>query len=227
KKNGMIVVFLFSIFAIVLSGYNTFLLKTTRTSVNLPASNNFTKVTRAEVKKMIDNGAPYLGNLDAKVTVVEFADFQCPYCGKFQKEVYSVIKKDFIDTGKVLFVYMDFAFLGEESSLAAQAASCAKDQNKFWEYHDYLYDNQQGENRGAFSLENLKKFAVKLKLNIKDFNTCLDSGKYKKAVEDELNVGRTFGVKGTPSSFINDFFVNGVQNASYFSFKINEALGNK
>ncbi|HEV7424691.1 MAG TPA: thioredoxin domain-containing protein [Candidatus Paceibacterota bacterium] len=104
-----------------------------------------------------------MGSLQAKVTVVEYADFQCPFCGKLFQETEPTIM-NYVKDGKIDFVYRDFPFLGSESIRAAIAARCAADQGKFWEYHDYLYNHQSGENQGAFSDVNLKSFASVLKL---------------------------------------------------------------
>ena len=214
--------------ALGLSGYNTYLLKTTKVVAgNLPPTADVAKLTDSEIAKMIKNGAPVLGNPDAQVTLVEFADFQCPFCGQLFKEVISELKQKYINTGQVKFVYMNFAFLGPESQFSAQASKCAQDQGKFWEYHDYLYNNQQGENQEAFSLENLKKFAVKLGLNSSQFNKCLDEKKYEKYVIEDTALGRKFGVKGTPGTFVNDFFINGSQALAVFTSRIDSALSGK
>ncbi len=169
-------------------------------------------------------GAPRQGSADAKVTMVEFADFQCPYCGKFQSEVYPQIKANYIDTGKVAFVYQDFAFLGTESTQAAEAARCAADQQKFWEYHDYLFTHQNGENRGTFAVKNLKAFARTLRLDPILFNLCLDIGKYKSDVATETASGKTIGVTGTPAFVINGKFVVGALPYENFKQTIDEAL---
>jgi protein-disulfide isomerase len=105
-----------------------------------------------------------LGNTEAKVAIVLYTDFQCPFCGKFFKEVEETLLNNYAEQGKIKFVHRDFAFLGLESLKAAEAARCAGDQNKFWEYHDYLYTHQNGENQGNFSDPNLKSFAGSLKL---------------------------------------------------------------
>ena len=212
--------------ALGLSGYNTYLIKMGYAG-GTPTAPTVKKLTSEDLQKMVDSGAPVLGNPNAKVTVVEFADFQCPFCGRYAKEVFPTIKEQFIDTGKIRFVYMNFAFLGEESKNAAQAGRCAQDQEKFWEYHDYLYANQQGENKGTFSVENLKDFAAEVELNTTEFNQCLDSKKHEKTVDEERELGRSFGVKGTPGTFINDFFISGAQGASYFAERINLALNKK
>jgi protein-disulfide isomerase len=101
---------------------------------------------------------------EAPVTVIEYSDFQCPFCGKFFRETEQTLIDSYIKEGKIRFVHRDFAFLGNESMVAAVAARCAGDQGKFWEYHDYLYSHQNGENQGNFSNINLKSFAVSLGL---------------------------------------------------------------
>ena len=227
KEYQISFVLLIVLAALGLSGYNTYLIKINKSGINTTVAQTAKKLTEADVAQMIAMGAPVLGNADAKVTVVEFADFQCPFCGRYFKEVLPEIKEKFIDTGKVKFVFMNFAFLGQESKDAAQAAKCAQDQGMFWEYHDELYANQQGENIGAFSVENLKKFALKLELNSDEFNQCLDSKKYEKTITEEVALGRTFGVKGTPATFIDDFFISGAQGASYFANRIEAALADK
>lgn len=172
----------------------------------------------------VPENAPRLGDTNTKVEIVVFADFQCPYCGKFQQAVYPEIKKDYIDTGKASLVYQDFTFLGEESDISAQAAKCAGEQGKFWEYHDYLFSHQKGENQGAFSLKNQKTFAKTLKLKTADFNACLDSGKFASAVESETAAGRDIGVTGTPTILVNGKIYVGALPYATFKQAIEEAL---
>jgi len=115
-----------------------------------------------------------LGSPAAKVVVVEYGDFQCPFCGKFFKTAEQQLKETYLKSGETAFLWRDFAFLGEESIRAAEAARCAGEQGKFWEYHDYLFNyiwdnyyskNINGENVGAFSDRNLKSFAAALGLD--------------------------------------------------------------
>lgn len=178
-------------------------------------------------------GAPFLGSPDAPVTVVEFADFQCPFCGRMFRETVPQIMENYIKTGKVKFVYKDFAFLGRESQRAAEAAKCAMDQDKFWEYHDFLYnylwdnyyaEGQNGENVGAFSDSNLKRFARDLGLNTSDFNTCFDSGKYADVVSNDIEDGKAVGARATPTSFVNGRIIEGAVPYATFSQAIEEAL---
>lgn len=153
--------------------------------------------------KLYDESDPFLGNPEAPVTIVEFSDFQCPFCGRFFKTAEPQIIEKYVKTGKVKFVYRDFAFLGEESQWAAEAAECAHEQGKFWEYHDYLFNHQQGENQGAFSKANLKRFAGAVGLDTEAFNGCFDSGKYTEEVQKDSSDGRALSVSGTPTNFIN------------------------
>lgn len=167
---------------------------------------------------------PVLGKENAKVTVIEFADFQCPFCGKWFTESATNLIKDYVDTGKVKFAYRHFAFLGDESNWAAEASNCANDQGKFWEYHDYLFKNQQGENQGAFSKDKLKGFAANLGLNTSTFNSCLDSGKYTKDVADDTAAGQTAGVTGTPTIFVNGQAMVGAQPYTALKTLIDQEL---
>lgn len=143
-----------------------------------------------------------LGNPQAKVALVVYADFQCPFCAKFFNESEKNIIDTYVKNGDIKFVYRDFAFLGPESVKSAEAARCAGDQGKFWEYHDYLFAHQNGENQGGFADPNLKSFAKILNLDEATFNKCLDESKYAQAVADAKTEGAAAGVNGTPKGFI-------------------------
>lgn len=178
----------------------------------------------APVNITLKSGTPTLGNDKAKVTVVEYADFQCPFCERWFKDAWPTIKSKYVDTGKIKFAYQDFAFLGADSNTAAEASHCAADQNKFWQYHDYLFTNQGAENGGWANLDNQKKFAQSVGLNTSQFNQCMDSGKYKKEVLDQTAAAKTYGVSGTPTVFINGVKLVGAQPASAFEQAIDAAL---
>lgn len=111
--------------------------------------------------------------------------------------------KDYVDKGQVYFVFFDFPFLGQESLDAAEAARCAQDQGKFWEYHDTLYKSTTGENVGDFKRENLNKFAQQIGLDMSQFGQCMDSHKYLGFLQAELSEGRRIGVRSTPTLIVN------------------------
>lgn len=194
---------------------------------------------RAELT--VSDSDPSLGSKDAKVTVVIFEDFQCPFCGAFSglnkdmvgrmqqrdpswQPPLSNLKKDYVDTNKVRLVWKDYPFLGQESTWSAQAARCAQEQGKFWEFHDYLFSHQNGENQGAFSKENLKKFAADMGLKTGDFNTCLDNDKYAEQMKQAMTYGQGVGVSGTPATFINDKLISGAVPYTQLKTAVDEAL---
>jgi protein-disulfide isomerase len=152
------------------------------------------------------------GDPNAPVKVEEFADFQCPACGVFNinAEYEPKIVKDYIATGKVYFKFIPFSFIGDESKAAAEAAYCASDQGKFWEYHDLIFANQRGENQGWFSSGRLLGYASdsKLGLNTNDFKTCFESGKYKQKVLDDIEYGKKNNIDSTPSFLVNGQLVH-------------------
>ena len=137
------------------------------------------------------------------VTLEEFADFQCSHCMQFALGIGKQIKEDFVETGKIRFVFRHFPFIGTESFRAAEATECAADQNKFWEYHDTVFENWKGVNEGHFSDDNLKLFAGVLQLDRAAFDSCLDGRKYLGKVESDIRRGEQLGVQGTPSLFLN------------------------
>jgi len=114
-----------------------------------------------------------------------------------------LIDENYVKSGKVRFGYWNSAFLGDESSWAAEAAECAADQDKFWEYHDILFAKQNGENQGAFTKENLKQFAAEIGLDSGKFNECLDTGKYTELIKKDTNDAQSLGATSTPFFVIN------------------------
>ena len=165
-----------------------------------------------------------LGSPAAKVAIIEYGDFQCPFCGKFFKTTERQIIETYVKSGEAAFIWRDFAFLGEESFRAAEAARCAGEQGKFWEYHDHIFNNQKGENEGAFADTVLKKFAKELGLNETTFNSCLDSKKYRKQVEEQSDEGRALGVSGTPTTFVNGKAISGAVPFATFQQAIEAEL---
>ncbi len=180
------------------------------------------------IKDLIKNikpNEPRIGNKDAKVVMVAFEDFQCPFCKKFHDETFERIKKDYVDTGKVLFIHADLSFLGPESIDSSEAAACANEQGMFWEYRDILYKRQVPEhNAGKFSEENLKGMAKELKLDLSKFNDCFDSGKYSKEITSAREFAESYGINSTPTFIINGQIIKGARQYFDFSTAINNAL---
>lgn len=165
-----------------------------------------------------------IGNPDAKVTLVEYGDFQCPFCGQFFRQTEPEIKKAYIDTGKVKIIFRVETHIGQESVRAGEAAYCANDQKQFPAYHDVLFRNQNGENDGAFSDANLKQFAVDIGLNVTSFNDCLDTEKYSSVVNASNTEAKNRGVTTTPTIFINDSKIVGAQPFAIYKRLIDEQL---
>ena len=161
------------------------------------------------------------GNPDAPVKILEFADFQCPYCKQFHDGTGKQLFEEYVSKGTVSFQFVSFAFIGPESQQAAEAAECAADQGRFWDYHDLLYLRQGQENSGVFSKANLKRFAEELKRAIPDFDTktfgeCLDSGQKASVVAEQVKQARSAGVQSTPSFLVNGQALSGVQPIEAF-----------
>lgn len=161
-----------------------------------------------------------LGEPNAPVSIVEYGDYQCPFCGKFFKETEPLIREDYIKTGKVKMAYRNFAFLGPESFDAAEAAECAKDQKQFWGYHDLIFEREDAdgrENNGNLNRNLFLELAGELKLDTKVFAECFDTEKYALSVKKESDEARTVRVDSTPTNFINGEIVKGA--LPYSSFK--------
>ena len=173
---------------------------------------------QAEVAPKVASDEPVRGKADAPVTIIEFGDFQCPYCGKFFAEVEPFIKSAFIDTGKAKMVYKPLAFLGQESVDAATAAECAADQGKFWEMHDAIFGSEykdvealiagkikSSENNGNLTLELFKKLGAGFGLDQDAFATCYASGTKKAILTARMTEAEQVMPEGisTPTVFIN------------------------
>ena len=191
--------------------------------VVLPAADNSATQEKL-METIVAKTRHFKGDPDAPVTIIEFADFQCPFCGRFFTETEPQIDEQYMQGGRVRFGYFNFAFLGPESTWAAEAAECAADQNKFWEYHDKLYESQSGENQGAFNKDNLKKVAKELGLDTSAFDDCIDSGKYTQLIEEESSMASSIGVRSTPTFLINGQPVVGAQPFEIFEQTIDSLL---
>lgn len=171
---------------------------------------------------------PVLGKANAKVTIIEFGDYQCPVCRLFWREIEPRLKKEYVDTGKVKLVFRDFPIqqIHPESTIAAMAAQCAADQGKYWEYHDKIFREQDKgtDDLVRFKAADLKKWAADLRLDAAAFSECVDSGRYKDEVAKDFADGAAVGVQGTPTFFINGRVVAGAQPFPVFKKIIDEEL---
>ena len=171
---------------------------------------------------------PMLGSADAKVLMIEFGDYQCPSCRMFWKDIEPRLKKEYIDTGKVKLVFRDFPLTGihPEAVLAAEAVNCARDQNKYWEFHDKVFREQYNKGDDVIRLKpaDLKKWAKDLKLDQASFDQCLDSEKYKNEIVKDKMEGEAAGVQGTPTFFINGHVVGGAQQYPDYKKLIDQLL---
>ena len=151
---------------------------------------------------IMQNGSPLLGDPNAKVTIVEFGDYQCTYCHLFHENTKDALLQQYVNTGKANFVFRDFPLNGPDSVLAAEAAYCAGDQGKYWQYHDELYNNWAGERTGWVNQKSLDKFATTVGLDLATFDKCLSSNTYEQKVMDNQKFGENIGIDGTPSFII-------------------------
>jgi protein-disulfide isomerase len=164
-----------------------------------------------------------MGAADAPVKIVEWGDFQCPACGILARSIKPQLVSEFVEPGKASFEFRNFAFLGPESDRAAAAAVCADQQGAFWSFHDTLYANQRGENRGAFSDERLRAIAEKLGLDTAAFDACLDDAATAETVAASTAAGREQGVNATPWLTVNGTRVENWQDWATLSGAIEEA----
>lgn len=164
------------------------------------------------------------GLATAPVTIIEYADLQCPNCALFARTTEREIERRYIETGKVRLEFRHFPFLGKESERAAEALECAGEQGKFWQYHDALFAAQAGENRGAFSDKNLRAIADRSGLDGAALAACLDSGRYRGRVQADKLAGEAVGVQGTPTFFVNGRMIVGAQPFAVFQAAIEQAL---
>jgi len=163
------------------------------------------------------------------VTIVEFSDFQCPFCRSFYTGTYKQLLQEYVDSGKVKFYYKHFPLdqIHPSARPAAEAAECARDQGKFWEMHDKMFDEQQKQGSGtiAFSKDDLKNWAKQVQgLDAARFNQCLDSGEKASLVQQHQTEGLQLGVSGTPTFFVNGIELVGAQPYAAFKQVIDQEL---
>jgi len=174
----------------------------------------------ARVQVSADDDA-FIGDENAPVEIIEFSDFECPFCARFFSQTLDQINTEYIETGKARLVYRDFPLsIHPQAQKAAEAAECAGEQGKFFDMHDKMFENGVSGGVGLF-----KRYAQEIGLNQDDFDECLDSGKMAEEVQKDFTDGQKAGVSGTPAFFINGQMISGAQPFSVFKQAIDSALG--
>ncbi|MGQ9904842.1 MAG: DsbA family protein [Anaerolineae bacterium] len=179
------------------------------------------------IKNAMPRGPNMIGNTDATVTIIEYSDYQCPYCLRFHTTIFPELAKQYIDTGKVKYSFKHFPFLTPESAIAAQAAECAADQGRFWDYHNYLYAERERTGRLVATKDQLTAFATTLNLDTETFRACLNEDRTLARVQQDAQEGQKVGVRGTPSFLINGKLIVGAQPLIAFQAAIDEALNSQ
>ena len=193
-----------------------------------------TQPSAPQIFKVSIDDDPVMGNPNAPVTVVEYSDFQCPFCSRFFQQTLPLIEENYIDTGKIKFVYKDLPLdsLHPNARAAHIAAECADEQGKFWEYHDALFEKQpQWSNLASSELQNtLTEFATDMGLQAASFESCMQSPNIADEVNKDTLEAASFGATGTPTFFIGnekDGFIKLVGAQPYAAFQrvIDNQLG--
>ncbi len=166
-----------------------------------------------------------IGKDNAPITMVEYSDFQCPLCEKYFTETLPTIMKDYVETGKVKLLYKQFPLsIHPQAPDAALASECALEQNKFWEMHDLLFQNQQQWSGNASHNDVFKTFAGQLGLDQPQFNECLDQKKHLGNVNKDYQEGLSKAVRGTPTFYLNDQLIVGAQPTEVFTDALDKLL---
>lgn len=167
------------------------------------------------------------GDPDAPITIYEFSDYQCPFCLRHFEQTMPKLIEQYIDTGKVRYIFKDFPItsIHPQAPKAAEAAECAGEQDRYWDMHDRLFQGQQGDwNQNPDAVNIFKSYAQELGLDTQAFDSCLDSNKYAAEVASDLGEGVGAGVTGTPAFFINGQLVSGAQPFEVFQQIIDTLL---
>ena len=226
KKNEFLLPVSILIAAIMISG-SIFYVVGSRKSPDQNQNSGSETASVSSLNLNIAEDEVILGDPKAPVTLIEYADFQCPFCAKLHSETIPLLVKEYVNTSKVKMIYRHFPFLGPESPAAAEAVECAKDQGKFWSYEGAIYDTEiqdqiahpgAFENNGNLTKELFVKFAGDFKMDTAAFIDCFDSKKYAAKVEKDYKDASASGkVKSTPTVFINNQMIEGAY--PYATFK--------
>ena len=155
-------------------------------------------------KMLIQNGSPVLGDQEAKITILEFGDYQCTFCYKFHQDILPILKNEYINSGKIKMVFKDFPLNGDESIIAGEATYCAEDQNRYWAYHNVLYENWAGEKTGWIKFTSLYQFARYADLDLHEFTDCLSTHEHLDRVLENERYANKIGINATPTFLVFD-----------------------
>ena len=193
-----------------------------------PMLNSMNDESELTITQLMENGSPIIGSQNAEISIVEFGDYQCTFCYKFHQNTLNIIQSDYIDSGKINYVYRDFPLNGSDSILAAEATYCANDQGEYWKYHNLLFENWAGENTGWITMNSLTQFAMDLNLDITEFKNCLTTHKYYQKIIDNENYAKKISINATPSFLIfnNDEVIRiiGAQQLDKFQTAIEQLI---
>ncbi|MBS3137310.1 DsbA family protein [Candidatus Woesearchaeota archaeon] len=169
---------------------------------------------RATDMKTLADDDPFLGNEDALVTIIEFSDYECPFCERFYRQTLPSIKSAYIETGKVKFIYRDFPLsFHSQAEQAAIAANCAGEQGKYFQFHDKIFDNGGA---GGKSNADYKKWTQEIGLDVPKWEKCTNDPAQKQEIQKDISDGSAAGISGTPGFIINDKLLSGAQPFSAF-----------
>ncbi len=219
--------------ALIIGGVIIYAVGKLNSGQQAPTGGNQAQGTTADLSQLlkVSGRDVILGDQNAPVTFIEYGDYQCPFCASFYRNTEALLRQNYVSTGKIRMIFRDLAFLGPESQAAGEAAECAKDQGKFWAYHDALYETelaeakvtQNTEGSGNLNRDLLVKLAKDGKLDVPAFTSCYDSRKYAQAVKDVTKQANDAGINATPTSFVNGKQIQGAQPYSVFQQAIDSA----
>ncbi len=168
---------------------------------------------------------PYMGSEDAKVTIIDFSDYQCPFSAKFNINILPQLEAEYIKTGKVKYVFRDFPLnIHPKAQYAHYAAECAKEQNKYWEMNKILFEKQSDWSNSEKIIETFSTYAAEIGMNKYTFEDCLTSEKHREEVEKDKNDGISYGIKGTPTIIVNNKIIRGISTYDQFKQLIEKEL---
>ena len=221
------------IFGIVLVGGSTTAFLTMGQNNSVKNSDNPNQIIAKLIQPIVQN-ASALGTNKAKITLIEFGDYQCQYCARFHRETKDLIVTNYVNTGMINFLFKDLILndipSDKASTMAAIGSYCAAEQGKYWQYYDEVYTNSKGENTGWVTKNSLRQFAVYAGItDIKKFTTCLDSQKYENLVAINDNLARSIGLTSTPTFILiaqgkTPLKIVGAQPYTVFKDAINQLL---